>query len=106
MTMQPPQDFEVWTTDAATMQAAIVSLGGSWDGVSFPYDSPSGRFPNGDQFALHVYGVKYFAGVAQSGIFGIARYIPAQLGNTPPSPVGVIVIPLSQAVGAPAWESA
>ena len=33
MTMQPPQDFEVSTTDAATMQAAIASLGGSWDGV-------------------------------------------------------------------------
>ena len=119
MTMQPPQDFEVSTPDVATMKAAIASLGGSWDGVTYPYDSPSGRFSNGDQFALHVYGTKYLPTgatttdsfgnivpvmVAQAGVFGIARYIPAQVGNTPPAPAGVTVIPLSQAVGAPGWE--
>jgi hypothetical protein len=119
MTMQSPQDFEVWTATSSTMQVAIASLGGSWDGVTFPYDSPSGHFPNGDQFALHVYGVKELPTgatttdsfgntvpvmAAQPGVFGIARYIPAQIGNTPPTPTGVTVIPLSQAVGAPSWE--
>jgi hypothetical protein len=117
--MQPPQDFEVSAPDAATMKAAIAALGGAWDGVTFPFDSPSGKFPNGDQFALHVYGTKYLPTgatttdafgnqqpvmAAQTGVFGIARYIPAVIGNTPPTPSGVTVIPLSSAVGAPSWE--
>ena len=112
-------DFEISAPDLATIHAAVISLGGTWDGQTLPYDS-SGYLPNGDQFALHIYGVKYLPSgstttdihgaivpilAEQPGVFGIARYIPAKVGNTPPLPVGVTVTPISSAVGAPSWES-
>lgn len=118
MTLQPPQDFETWAPTAGAVQAAIASLGWSWNGTTLPFDA-SGHLPNGDQFSLHIYGTKYLPTgatttdvygnqqpvmAAQAGVFGIARYIPAQAGNTPPAPTGITIIPFSSAVGAPAWE--
>ena len=92
-------DVEIWAADLPTMIAAA-KLVGCWRNPdpTIPGDTggivESTRDAAGNVFAINVYGTKFIAGVAQPGIYGIGRWLPADGVSPPPSAPGVTVIPM------------